>query len=349
VRTATKLALLGGAVALGSAVLSRRAFDFTGKSVVIAGGSRGLGLIFARQLVARGARLALLARSERSLERAASHLRRRGGKVLTIPCDVRNQVEVEAAIALVERRLGRIDVLINNAGVMQVGPVDHMGIPDFENAMRTHFWGPLFAMLEVIPAMRRRGGGRIVNIASFAGRVAVPHMAPYVASKHALVGLSEAMRIELSKDNIHVTTVCPWLMRIGSIYGVDVKGQHEQEFAWFALGGSLPLVSMNAELAAKRILKACERGTPRVMLAPQGRFASAINELMPGLTAGLMGLIDRSLPAADLNRGDSSQTGWESRSWRTPPAVTALSDQAAALNNEMPHARIQASASPKGS
>ena len=130
------------------------------------------------------------------------------------------------AVAHILDRLGDVDVLINNAGVIQVGPLEHMEHQDFENAMATHFWGPLHLMLELIPSMRRRGFGRIVNISSIGGRIAVPHLAPYAASKFALTGLSDAVRAELAPHGIRVTTVCPGLMRTGSPVNAQVKGQH---------------------------------------------------------------------------------------------------------------------------
>ena len=112
-------------------------------------------------------------------------------------------------------RNGRIDVLINNAGIIQSGPVDNMTLDDYEDAMNTHFWGPLYMITKAVPHMREQGEGRIVNISSIGGRIAVPHLLPYSASKFALVGLSDGLRIELARDNIIVTTVCPGLMRTG--------------------------------------------------------------------------------------------------------------------------------------
>ena len=117
-------------------------------------------------------------------------------------------------------------MLINNAGVIQVGPIEHMTIADFEEAMAVHFRGPLYTMSATIPYMRRQGGGRIVNIASIGGLVAVPHLAPYSASKFALVGLSDALRAELAKNNIQITTVSPGLIRTGSAPNALFKGRH---------------------------------------------------------------------------------------------------------------------------
>ena len=217
----TGLALLAagvaGAMALGAKRRSRL-FDFNGKSVVITGGSRGLGLVLARQLAAEGARLTLIARDVSELERAADDIRGRhpSARVLVVPGDVGRREDVEDAIAKTMSRYGCIDVLINNAGVIKVGPLEHMTLSDYDEAMRVHFWGPLFMVRGVLPHMRSQGGGRIVNISSIGGRIAVPHLLPYSASKFALAGLSDGLRAELAYENILVTTVCPGLMRIGS-------------------------------------------------------------------------------------------------------------------------------------
>ena len=186
-------------------------------TVAITGGSRGLGLVMARQFAAAGAHVCLLARDPEELERAAAQVAASGDAgVATYPCDVRSQADVDRAFADILERRTAIDMLINNAGVIQVGPLEHMRTEDFENAMATHFWGPLYTMQACLPAMTRRGFGRIVNIASIGGRIAVPHLAPYSASKFALVGLSDAVRAEVARHGIRVTTVSPGLMRTGS-------------------------------------------------------------------------------------------------------------------------------------
>jgi NADP-dependent 3-hydroxy acid dehydrogenase YdfG len=177
-------------------------FSYNGKSVLITGASRGLGLVLARQLLEAGARVAICARQAQELEVAARELREQGGEVLSIPCDVREPAQVRDMVADVLARWGMLDVLINNAGVIEVGPLEAMTLDDFQRAMDTHYWGVLHTVLAVLPAMRRRGWGRFVNIASFGGKQAVPHLLPYTASKFALVGLSHGLRTELARDGI---------------------------------------------------------------------------------------------------------------------------------------------------
>jgi short-subunit dehydrogenase len=122
--------------------------------------------------------------------------------------------------------------------------------------------------------MRERGGGRVANIASIGGLVAVPHLLPYSASKFALVGLSQGMHAELAREGILVSTIAPGLMRTGSPRNALFKGAREQEYAWFAISDSLPLLSMSATRAARRIVQAIERGEARVVLGLPAKIAA---------------------------------------------------------------------------
>lgn len=184
-----------------------------------------------------------------------------------------------------------------------------------------------------MPSMRRQGGGRIVNISSIGGLVAVPHLVPYCTSKHALVGLSDGMRAELAKEKILVTTVCPGLMRTGSHVNALFKGQHEKEFTWFSLLDSLPISSISAERAAHQIIEACRIGKPRLVLSIQAKLIAAGAALFPDLAAEILKLMDQMLPEPADAHGDRSQTGWESQSSLAPSILTRLSDQATIDNN----------------
>jgi NAD(P)-dependent dehydrogenase (short-subunit alcohol dehydrogenase family) len=323
------------AVLAGSQAARRRhAIDFAGRFVVITGGSRGLGLVLARQFAAEGARLCLLARDEAELARAGAELRDQGAEVLTLRCDVRRRADVRAAVDRILERWPAIDVLINNAGVIQVGPLEHMTMEDFENSMATHFWGPLHLMYEIVPGMRRRGFGRIVNISSIGGRLAVPHLAPYCAGKFALAGLSDAVRAELTQYGVRVTTVSPGLMRTGSPINADMKGQHEAEYAWFAVSASVPGMSISAERAARQIVEACRYGDPDLIITPQARTAIAAAHLAPGLVARMMMVGNRLLPGPGGAAGDRHRKGRDSASRWAPSAATILTDRAAEANNE---------------
>ncbi len=328
------VAAAAAGLTLGMMLGKRRTWSFRDKVVLVTGGSRGLGLVLARQLAAEGARLALLARSAEDLEAAAQSLANYGVPVLTLPADVQKPEQVEQAVREILSYFGRLDVLINNAGVIQVGPLENMDLADFDETMSTHFWGPLHAMRAAIPHMKRQGGGHVVNVASIGGKIAVPHLTPYSASKFALVGLSDGFRAEYAKDNILVTTVCPWLTRTGSYRNVDVKGQHQQELAWFALGDSLPFMTMKDEDAAKQILAACRRGSPRLILSPFGKTANLVDAVLPQLSAALMTTAAALLPRA-MPRGNQTRKGFDSFSSAAPSRLTKLSDSAAQRNNQI--------------
>ncbi|HEY1015610.1 MAG TPA: SDR family oxidoreductase [Herpetosiphonaceae bacterium] len=328
----TSLAI--GAAIVGLRALKPRAdFDFRGKSVVITGGSRGLGLVMARQLADEGARVAILARDEAELERARQDLAGRGAEVLALSCDVRERAQVKGTIARVAAEFGAIDVLINNAGAIQTGPVEHMAVEDFENALNTHLWGPLYTILESVPHMQRQGGGRIVNISSIGGKIAVPHLAPYSTSKFALAGLSNALHAELAPHKIKVTTVYPGLMRTGSHFNATFKGQHEREFAWFSIVDSLPVTSIDARRAASQIIAACRAGQPQLTISIQAKALALFAGVFPNLATSALALFDRFLPAPTGAEGDALKTGWESQSGWAPSLLTTLGDQATVENN----------------
>jgi NAD(P)-dependent dehydrogenase (short-subunit alcohol dehydrogenase family) len=327
----------GAALAATRLVRARRGVDFDGRVVVITGGSRGLGLVLARRFAAEGARVCLLARDERELDRGKRLLIEEtpGVDVMTIPCDVRNRDDVRSAIDRVLAQWLAVDVLINNAGVIQVGPLEHMTVPDFENAMAVHFWAPLHTMLECVPAMRRRGFGRIVNISSIGGRVGVPHLAPYCASKFALVGLSDSIRAELARHGIRVTTVSPGLMRTGSPMNAEMKGDHRKEYAWFAISSSVPGLTTAADRAAAQIIEACRYGDPELTITLPARAAVLANAIAPAASARFAEMAARLLPGPAGPSGDVPRRGRESESRWAPSLATTLTDRAAVMNNEV--------------
>ena len=329
-----------GATALAATLWGNRrgAYDLRRRVVLITGGSRGLGLVLARQAVAEGARVAICARDEAELARARQDLLLGGGAeadVLALARDITNEAEVRTLVAEVENRLGPVDVLINNAGIILGGPLDNMDARDYEESMAIHFWAPLYAMQAVLPSMRRRAAGRIVNISSLGGKVALPHMAPYSASKFALVGLSEGFRAELRQHGIAVTTVCPGLMRTGSPGHALVKGDQPKEFAWFSIADSLPGLTMSAEQAARQIWNACRRGDGEVILSLPAKLLAAFHGLLPGTTTDILSWLNRALPATgESPAANARRTGSESESALTRSPLTALTRKAARQNNE---------------
>lgn len=326
------IGLVAGGALLYKALKPR--YSFEDQVVLITGGSRGLGLVLARELADRGARIAICARDREELQRAKEDLEDRGAEVFDAICDVRDQGDVERMMADVRSRFGQIDVLINNAGVIQVGPLEAQTQTDFEDAMQVHFWGPYFTMKAVLPEMRRRGQGRIVNISSIGGKIAVPHLAPYCASKFALAGLSSAMHAELAADNVFVTTVYPGLMRTGSHINALFKGQHRKEFALFSIANGLPLTSVSAENAARQIADAVAKGDAELIISPQAKAAAKINALFPKLTSAVLAATNQVLPS-NGGVGPGHATGLESTSAVSPSIITSLVDAASYRNNEL--------------
>jgi NAD(P)-dependent dehydrogenase (short-subunit alcohol dehydrogenase family) len=305
-----------GGLALASCLIfrvTRRTYSFGKKVVLITGGSRGLGLVLARQLCAEGARIALLARDPDELARAHEELVQRGGEVMTISCDLLDRAQIDTAVQKVVDYFGSLDVVINNAGIIEVGPLDHMHRQDFERAMNLHFWAPFTLIMNAIPHLRHRGGGRIVNIASVGGKMAVPHLAPYCASKFALVGLSDALRAELARDNISVTTVTPGMMRTGSNVNARFKGDHAAEYTWFSISATLPFVSINAERAGAQIIAACRRGSPSLTIPFVTRATLLGHALFPNIAGSVMKMVNKVLPPPGDPAGDTSRSGSELR------------------------------------
>jgi len=150
--------------------LSRPSYSFRGKNAFVTGGSRGLGLVLALELLGRGANVAVCARDAEELDLAFFDLQQRGGRVVVIRCDVTDHADVRHAVQVAQDRLGPIDVLINNAGIIGVGPLDTMRLEDFDLALKTHLWASLYTTFEVLPQMRQRKQGRIINVSSSAAR-----------------------------------------------------------------------------------------------------------------------------------------------------------------------------------
>ncbi len=335
-RDALKLAAVGAGAYLAARAVYRRlsGYDFEGKTVLITGGSRGLGLVLARGFASEGARVAVCARDPRELERARADLAGRGADAFAFPCDVTDRSQVRELVEVVTRHFGRVDVLVNNAGVIQVGPLETMTLEDFEQAMAVHFWGPLYATLAVLPQMRARGEGRVVNVSSIGGKISVPHLVPYSASKFALAGLSDGLRAELAKDGVVVTSVFPGLMRTGSPRNASFKGQHRAEYAWFAISDSLPVSSINAERAAAQIVRACRLGQAELVITTQAQLAVKFRALFPEATADVLAVVNRLLPGPG-GIGRARAKGKDSESALAPSVLTTLTDWAARRNNEV--------------
>lgn len=304
---------------------------FAGKHVALTGGSRGLGFVMARQLLAAGARVSICGRTPESLESARTTLD--SAKLTTIACDVRDADDCRRFVDEAIVRNGPIDILINNAGVIEVGPLPTQSIDDFREAMDTHFWGPLQMTLAALPGMRARHAGHIVNVASIGGVMAVPHLAPYCASKFAQIGLTQALGSELALDGIRVTSIVPGLMITGSPEHAVFKGRNRAEFAWFTLSDANPLLSVPASTASRRILKAVALGRAQAVIGAPAKIAQLLNVLAPETTARLLRVAAGLLPPPG-GIGAARRLGAQSRSAWTRNPLTWLDADAARKNNQ---------------
>lgn len=263
---------------------------------VVTGASRGLGFLLARELADRGYDLVVNARSADGLAVAATQLRSRGGGVVEVAGDVGVEADAQRLVKTAQEQLGRIDVLVANAGIIQVGPADAMRPTDYATAMDVMFWGVVHPVLAALPALREQRG-RVLVITSVGGKLPAPHLLPYVAAKHAAVGFAEGLRVEMAQHGVSVTVGVPGLMRTGSPRNALFTGDQQGEHAWFAVADSLPLLSMSAERAAQRLIAATMRGAPEVILTPAAKLGARVHGLAPATTLRLLTLANRLLPS----------------------------------------------------
>lgn len=260
---------------------------------MVTGASRGLGFLLARELGARGHDLVVCARD--GIEPARDDLARNGTEVLALEADVSDPADAARLVAETERRFGRLDVLATNAGVIQVGPAAEMRIADFEHAMNVMFWGVVHTVNAALPLLRRHRG-RVLAVTSIGGKLPAPHLLPYGAAKHAAVGYAEGLRVEAARLGIGVTVAVPGLMRTGSTRNALFTGDRAAERRWFTLAASTPVLSMDAERAARRLVSATLRGRAEVVLTPAAKLGVRVHALAPGLTMRTVAAVERLLP-----------------------------------------------------
>jgi len=320
---------LGAGLAAREYAYRRGAVDLRHQVVLITGGARGLGLALAQEFAREGASIAICARDPAELERAKREIERVGGEALALECDVTDRDQVERTVARVTSHFGRIDVLVNNAGVIVVGPLESQTVEDFRLCMDVTYWGTVYTTLAVLPQLRRRGGGRIVNVTSIGGKLPVPHLISYNAAKHAAVGFSETLRAELARDGVAVVTVVPGLMRTGSHVNAYFKGQNQAEYGLFSALATLPISAIDAHRAAAQIVEATRRGDPELIISLQAQIAVRLHGLFPGMVAELMALGGRLLPGPG-GIGAERASGRESEGALSLPFLTGIGRRAAA-------------------
>lgn len=294
---------LVGLYGLGRWLASKRRMNFSGRRVLVTGGSRGLGLILAAEFARRGARVTICARDEAELRRAKASVRQwTAADIETIPCDVTQDAQVARLASAFERRDEAPDVVANVAGVIQVGPLEIMSMQDFHNAMNVNFWGAVNVIMAFLPMLVKKRNGRILNVTSIGGVVPVPHLMPYTCSKFAMVGWSQGLGVELRKYGILVTTVVPGLMRTGSFVNAMFKGR-SSEYGWFSLGATAPVISLNAIRAAQRMIEALARGKAFAVIGAPARILRAVFLVAPGAMTNVMAFANRWIMPAPPRSG----------------------------------------------
>jgi NAD(P)-dependent dehydrogenase (short-subunit alcohol dehydrogenase family) len=334
--------LTAGALAGAAALTARRApDDLRGEVAVVTGASRGLGLLLARELARQGCSLIICARDPAELGRAVVQLREEAGAdVSSVACDVTAEDAPARLVQAALDRHGRLDIVISNAGSIQVGPVQAATPEQFKTALDTLALAPARVAVAALPVMLGLRHGRIVTIASIGGKLGVPHLLPYSTAKFAAVGFTEGLRAELGRGPVTATTVVPGLMRTGSHLQARFTGQAEKEFTWFGLGASLPLLSMDAERAARQIVGAVRERRAEIILTPAGQVVSRVAGLAPALTSEVLHLVQRlMLPGpADAGPADGEGTPGQDLDPAIPrkafDRLTALGRTAAARFNE---------------
>lgn len=305
--------------------------------VVITGGSRGLGLEIARCYAQRNASLALCSRDQKDLDRAREILGREFpfANVFTRKCDVGDKEQVQRFLSAVNKRFGPINLLINNAGIIQVGPIQALASKDFEAALHSNLWGVINCCQAGLSQLIQTKG-TILNVTSIGGVVPIPHLIPYATSKFGAVGFSVSLAAEMGRYGVHVTTVMPWLMRTGSYLKVLLKGREEKEFGWFSFGGNSPFTAINSKRAARAIVRACDKKKKFKVIGAYGKLARLMFALAPNTTINLMSGINRLLPAVphDYSPSEPPRRGHEFRKQLSPLAFGKWGDKAAFKNNE---------------
>jgi NAD(P)-dependent dehydrogenase (short-subunit alcohol dehydrogenase family) len=182
---------------------------FTGKVALVTGGTSGIGKVTAIEFARAGAKVVVSGRREKEGAEVVRHIKKLGGDAVFVRADVAKDADVEAMVKLTVDKFGKLDIAFNNAGVEWIGPLDQANEAEYRRVFDINVWGVLNSMRHEIPAMLKNGGGAIVNTSSIAGHVGSPEVSIYIASKHAVEGLTKSLALEFAKQNIRINAVAP--------------------------------------------------------------------------------------------------------------------------------------------
>lgn len=257
---------------------------FSEHGVIVTGASSGIGEALALRLAEQGAWLALAARRAERLEAVAAACRTRGGRALAIPTDVSDEAACRSLVERAHEEYGRVDMLINNAGLSVVSLLqDYRDLDLFRRVMDVNFYGAVQCTFHALPHLIE-SRGRLVNVSSLGGKLAIPYNSAYVASKFALGGFSDSLRLELARHGVSVTLVCPyWVVSEFHESYLDREGQRKGP-----AGRALYTPrTMTADRCAQITLEAAYRRKGEVVMGP-GRFLVPLHALAPGLADRLI-------------------------------------------------------------
>jgi len=255
-----------------------KADAFRGQVVIVTGASAGIGRSLALQLSGQGAKMAIAARRAERLEQVAAECRQRGGDVLVVPTDISDELQCKALVEKTIEKFGRLDLLINNAGLAVTALLeDFPNLDLFRHTMNVNFYGAVHCTYYALPHLAQ-SKGRILTISSLGGKAAIPYNTPYCASKYAMHGFYDALRMELYQHGVSVTMVCPWWVvtefheaqmdKNGVLRGARGRAIYTKKM-------------MTADQCATIALRAAEKRRREVLMGP-GALAVWLKLLAPG-------------------------------------------------------------------
>ncbi len=204
----------------------------TGKVAVVTGGGTGIGRAIAQAFGTEGAKVGVVGRRREKLDETVRAVRDAGGEAISLVCDVVKAQEARKAVADTEKEFGHVNVLVNNAGVLSVSTIESISEAEWDHVMATNLKGPFLMCRAALPAMRRAGGGSIVNISSILGLVAMKDRAAYCASKGGVTMLTKAMAIDHAHEKIRVNCICPSIVEtelVRNLFSANEAGQKARE------------------------------------------------------------------------------------------------------------------------